>query len=93
MAIPFQVEFVDPNGRFVLARQLEEVLFVVDDSALLNGCRITAAANPPAQDPDGNPRIDLYLFALRERADASRFKVGTVVSLEAKVRPPPRILY
>lgn len=90
MAIPFQVEFVDPNGRFVLARQLEEALFVVDDQARLNGCQITAAANPPAQDADGNPRIDLYLFALRNRSDASRFSTGTVIQLEAKIRPPPK---
>jgi hypothetical protein len=87
----FQVEFVAPDGKYLLARQLDEGTFSFSPGATLKGLPLKAMANPPAQQSDGTPRVDLFVVALRNPSDTARFKVGDVVPLLADDLPSPRL--
>lgn len=87
---PFQVEVVDPAGRFVLCRELQRNRFRLGPGAQLQGAGVRAVTQPRALDAQGEPRLDLYLFRLEHPADARRFKVGETVTLSAD--DAPRVL-
>ena len=89
-SFPFQVEVVDPGGRFVLCRELERNRFRLGPGAKLGGADVVAVSQPPARDAQGEPRVDLFLFRLAQPADAKRFKVGETVHLHAD--DAPRVL-
>lgn len=89
---PFQIEFVDPEGRYVLARQLPPVVpFRLGKDARLGPCEVVGATQPRAQAPDGTPRLDIYAFRPRDRAEALALVVGRMVELRAEIAPLPEI--
>ncbi len=81
---PFQVEVVDPQGRFVLVRELERNRFRLMPGAKLHGCAVTAVSQPQVKGADGEPRLDLFLFRLERPEDARRFEIGQAVTLNAE---------
>lgn len=89
-SFPFQVEVVDPGGRFVMCRELEQNRFRLAPGSQLGGVEVTHVSQPSPIGPDGDPRVDLYLFRIKRPEDAKRFKVGETVMLQAD--PAPRIL-
>lgn len=84
---PFQVEVVDPGGRFVMCRELERNRFQLVAGSQLGGVEVTHATQPLATGSDGDPRVDLYLFRLKRPEDARRLKVGETVMLTAEHAP------
>lgn len=89
---PFQVEFVDPAGRFVLARQLPpEIPFRLQPDSCLGACAVTGMNPPRAMAPDGTPRLDVYGFRLQKPEAAAQLAVGQLVDLRAEPAPLPRI--
>jgi hypothetical protein len=84
---PFQVEVVDPGGRFVLCRELETNRFRLGPGARLGECAVTHVSQPMALDAKGEPRVDLYLFRLEKPEDAKRFQIGATVLLNAEEAP------
>jgi len=87
---PFQVEVVDPGGRFVLCRELQRNRFRLGPGARLGDVEVTHVSQPPAVDAQGEPRVDLYLFRLTKPEDAKRFKTGDKILLHAD--DAPRVL-
>ena len=83
----FQVEFLDPGGKFLVARQLEEGTFKLGVTSTFNGVPVKAMANQPGVESDGSPRIDLFIVALKNAGDSKRFKVGEIVPLVAEDAP------
>ena len=68
---------------YVAARMLEVGRdFLVREGATLAGAPLHVWADAPrAVDATGNPRLDLFIFALRRRADLARFEPGQRVML------------
>ena len=87
----FEVELVEPNGRFVMVRALEPRHFKLAPGARLHECEVTHVSQPPARDARGEPRVDLFLFKLARPQEAKRFAVGQRVVLQADewVNPVP----
>jgi len=86
-SFPFQVEVVDPGGRFVLCRELERNRFLLSPGARLADCPVSHVSQPMALDAQGEPRVDLYLFRLERPGDAQHFQVGATVYLNAEEAP------
>lgn len=89
-SFPFQVEVVDPAGRFVMCRELEKNRFALTKGARLGEVEVTHVSQPRAMAADGTPRLDLFVFKLARPADAKRFQVGATVSLLAE--PAPQVV-
>lgn len=88
---PFQVEFIDPAGRYVLARQLPPATpFRLMPGSRLGECEVTFASQPRALAQDGSPRLDIYGFRLRTPQAAARLAVGQLLDLRAEPAPLPR---
>ena len=89
-SFPFQIEVVDPAGRFVLCRELQRNRFRLGPGSKLGDVEVTHVSQPPAVDTQGEPRVDLYLFRLARPEDAKRFQPGATVVLQAD--DAPRVL-
>ncbi len=86
-SFPFQIEFVDPAGRYVLARQLGGGGFRLGAGSRLGEVEVTGVSQPRALAADGTPRLDIFGFRLAEPASASRLEVGETVELRADPAP------
>jgi hypothetical protein len=83
-SFPFQVEVVDPAGRFVMCRELERNRFALGPGSRLGDVEVTHVSQPRAIAADGTPRVDLFLFKLARPADSKRFQIGATVQLIAE---------
>lgn len=90
-SFPFQVEVVDPAGRFVMCRELQRNRFALAPGSRLAGVEVTHVSQPRALAQDGTPRLDLFVFKLARPADAQRFKAGETVQLVAEEAPKVRL--
>ena len=90
-SFPFQVEVVDPAGRFVMCRELERNRFALGPGAKLGDVEVTHVSQPRAIAADGTPRVDLFVFKLARPADAKRFHAGATVLLVAEEAPKVRL--
>jgi hypothetical protein len=79
----FEIEFIDPNGRFILARQLGRGGFKVGPGARLGEVPVTGVTMPRAKAPDGTLRQDIFGFKVADPALATRVRVGQTVELRA----------
>ena len=84
MDIKFRVEYifenVDRHGPHLLAKLLtNESNFHLTEKSTLGGFEIKRFGIPRALDDDGNLKIDLFTFDLKNKADLLNFKKGDIV--------------
>ena len=72
----FVVEWIAPQGEYLLARQLDDGAFEFA-GARLGGRLVRAVSMPRALDAAGKPRTDLWAFAMSTRG----VSVGEVLEL------------
>lgn len=87
MHIKFEIEevlFIRSLDRtVVLARQITPSNWILGEDPHLGGVPIRKWTDiPRAQDAHGGQRYDLFGFALRDNAMATKFAVGKLVDLE-----------
>ena len=83
----FQVEdvsLISGQGYLVLARRLDDAVFWINESSLLDGAAIRHGDIPRALGEDGKQRMDLWGFFLANDEDSQRFYVGKLVELESE---------
>jgi hypothetical protein len=82
--VKFDVEqILTVQGRaYVLARQREPSEWKLGDNSLLGGVPIEKWTDiPRSHDANGNQRLDLFAFVLRDTSMASQFAEGVTVEL------------
>ncbi len=87
---PFEIEFIDPQGRYVLARQLGREGFRLGAGSKLGEAEVVGVSQPKARGPDGTPRLDIFGFKLKEPSAAQRLRVGQTVELKADATIVPK---
>ncbi|PIA77431.1 hypothetical protein BFR04_08260 [Gaetbulibacter sp. 4G1] len=97
MAVKFEIESVfkiTGRGYFVTAKLVEEGKgFWLPENSKLGNIEITTSLTQPrAIDENGNVRLDLWAFQLKNDSDSEKFKEGEIVELfpgdEIKFLPP-----
>lgn len=86
MAVRLEVEAVfkiTDRGYFVFAKSLEkEKNFWVTENSKLGNVEITKTLDQPrALEENGEPRLDLYAFQLKNESDSHHFKEGEIIEL------------
>lgn len=83
MALRFIIEFVPKGEKYIFARKVENVDFVLTPDSRIGGYAIRQLGLAPrASYPDGSPRLDICAFILRNHADAASLMEGQEVLLE-----------
>ena len=79
----FEIEWAsDKHLGTVIARRIGDKQFDVFDDSLLGGFPLLRQLDMPRKlDANGNPRMDLFAFYLRNKSDVDKFALGQTVEL------------
>ena len=82
MTLWFKVEYVLRSSPVILARQLQQQDFLLNEGATLGGCRIRRVLSKPRKlKADGEQDHDVFEFTLVDGNDCNKFATGEDVQL------------